>query len=104
MMAREIIAPPHSAALIEELFSASGTTLMRIEFKPPIDETWQNIVTASLVSGVGTPLAFYANNRVETAPEPSQRYVIGSLYVVSPRPQDCAHQGAKKIVEQLSSA
>ena len=83
LLAREIVAPG-SAGIVQELFSATGTTLVRVDFATTVFERWDDIVLRMLRAGYGTPIAlFHAGEGVICDPYPDQKYFCDALYVVA---------------------
>lgn len=102
LLAREIVAPG-SAGVVQELFSATGTTLVRVDMPKTIFERWDNSVLTMMRAHYGTPIAFYSEkDGIVCDPLPDQPYFIDALYVVAPRPER-TQGAADKIYELLTT-
>lgn len=85
MLAREILAP-HSGAVLEELFSSKGATLVRVDLPSQVVMTWPQVITVATRVKLGVPVALVnATGQTIVSPELSSQlaYPISGLYVIS---------------------
>lgn len=95
LLAREIVAPG-SAAVVQELFSASGVTLVRVDMPKTTFERWDNSVIKLMRGGFGTPIAYYSTEKgMVCCPHPEDKHHIDAYYVVAANPQKTQSSGQK---------